>query len=36
MNKIDKDIFKQYIVKTVTENENDFVKFLHEFNFESL
>lgn len=34
--KIDKDIFKQYIVKTVTENENDFVKFLHEFNFESL
>ena len=33
--KIDKDIFKQYIVKTVTENENDFVKFLHEFNFES-
>ena len=34
--KINKDIFKQYIVKTVTENENDFVKFLHEFNFESL
>ena len=34
--KINKDIFKQYIVKTVTENKNDFVKFLHEFNFESL
>lgn len=25
--KINKDIFKQYIVKTPTENRNDFVKF---------
>lgn len=32
--KVDKDIFKQYIVKTPTENRNDFVKFLYEFNFE--
>ena len=34
--KINKDIFKQYIVKTVSENRNDFTKFLYEFNFESL
>lgn len=32
--KVNKDIFKQYIVKTPTENKNDFVKFLYEFNFE--
>lgn len=32
--KVNKDIFKQYIVKTPTENKNDFVKFLYKFNFE--
>lgn len=30
--KINKDIFKQYIVKTVTENKNDFVKFAQKTN----
>ena len=30
--KINKDIFKQYIVKTPTENRNDFIKFAQKTN----